>query len=90
MLLTPLAPLTSHVFHTAFANRVFTGKEVVLSAQVWFPGRSLSMDPSLLLGLQFDNQLFGWQVAAALFAIAKVGNWFTSLGLLYTGELHSV
>lgn len=40
----------------AFANRVFTGKEVVLSAQV----------------------------AAALFLIAKVGNWFTSLGLLYT------
>ena len=26
------------------------------------------------------------QVAAALFLIAKVGNWFTSLGLLYTGE----
>lgn len=40
----------------AFTNRVFTGKEVVLSAQV----------------------------AGALFLIGKVGNWFTSLGLLYT------
>ncbi len=26
------------------------------------------------------------QVAAALFLIAKVGNWFTSLGLLFTRE----
>ena len=35
-----LAFLTLFVSLAAFANRVFTGKEVVLSAQVWFPFRS--------------------------------------------------
>ena len=75
----------------AFANRVFTGKEVVLSAQVCvdhFPELCIYVE---LLGHSAWSHLvipllMESQVAGVLFLVGKIGGWFTSLGLLYTCE----
>jgi len=67
-----------------FINRVITGKEVVLSGQVrgwlWL----LHQDARLCVMPQLSGATVP-QVALALFLVGKVGSWFTSLGLLYTG-----
>ena len=62
---------------------MITGKEVVLSGQV--RGIFFLLAFLWLLSCLCPDVLLHSQVALALFVIGKVGAWFTSLGLLYTG-----
>ena len=63
---------------------MITGKEVVLSGQV--RGTLIILLAFLwLLPCLRPDVLLRPQVALALFVVGKVGAWFTSLGLLYTG-----
>ena len=81
-------------------NRVITGKDVVLTAQVsslwrrWFPPLPILDGPPEFLQamMSFATRCTrpytcasDAQVAAALFVVGKIGGWFTSLGLMYTG-----
>ena len=62
---------------------MITGKEVVLSGQV--RGIFFLLAFLWLLSCLCPDVLLHSQVALALFVVGKVGAWFTSLGLLYTG-----
>ncbi len=80
---------------SGFTRRLILGKEVVLTVQVGpvFAGLCLLSAFELAVLCTMTTQVqWVWlitQVAVVLYIVAKIGNYFSTLGLGYTGQYDS-